>query len=160
MSSNPDRPVEVHVCYSDTTDDQYPHWLLSLSVRGTTTCTWIHSTGGPSQHRDYERSIQRNKSLDSPGIASSSFQGTISARDVDRVIEVAKGIEPQQCQMYVVAVVATLEKEGLLPEGRTTFLKDQVMMSQRSIDYRQSHPVAKPAVAYSKRDHDDFYGPG
>ncbi len=61
--------------------------------------------------------------------------------------------------MYVVAVVAELEKEGLLKEGRTAFLKDQVRMSQRSIDYRRHHPVAKPAVAYDTKDYDDFYGP-
>lgn len=69
----------------------------------------------------------------------------------------AKCIEPQQCQMYVLAVIAELEKNGLLPEGRTAFLKDQVQMSQKSTDYRQHHPVPKPAIAYTEKDRDDFY---
>lgn len=56
------------------------------------------------------------------------------------------------------AVVAELEREGLLPEGRTAFLKDQVQMSKRSSDYRREHPVAKPAIAYTKNDWENFYG--
>lgn len=158
MFFNPDRQVEILVCYSDEFGDTYPHWLLSLRSVGAKECTWIHSIGGPSQERDYECSIRANKSLDSRSIASTSLQGTISSQDVDKVIAIAKRIQPQQCQMYVVAVVAELEKEGLLPRGRTAFLKDQVQMSERSIDYRRGHPVAKPAVAYTEKDRDDFYG--
>ncbi len=84
----------------------------------------IQSTGGPTQERDYECSIRPNKSVGSWGIASSNFQGNIFSRDVDRVVEAAKRVQPQQYQMYVVAVVAELEKEGLLKEGRRAFLKD------------------------------------
>ena len=148
---------EIHVCYGHEHLGEYPHWLLSLQSPGASQCTWIHSTGDPSQGRAYECSIQANNHVESAGIASSSIQGYIFAKDVGKVIEVAKGVEPQQCQMYVIAVVAELEKTGLLPQGRTAFLKDQVQMSQRSIDYRQRHPVAKPAIAYTQKDHDDFY---
>ena len=59
--------------------------------------------------------------------------------------------------MYVVAVVAELEKEGLLPKPRTAFLKDHVQMSKRSINSRHGHPVAKPAIAYTEKDRADFY---
>ena len=48
--------------------------------------------------------------------------------------------------MFVVAVVAEMEKQGLLPKGITAFRKDQVHVSQRSRDYRQNHLVAKPAI--------------
>ena len=152
------RSVEVHVCYGHEHLGEYPHWLLSLQPLGTSQCTWIHSTGGPSQGRAYECSIQANKHIESAGIASSSIQGYISPKDVSKVIEAAKGIEPQQCQMYVIAIVAELEKTGLLPQGRTAFLKNQVQMSQKSIEYRQGHPVAKPAIAYTEKDRVDFYG--
>ena len=158
MSISSKRPFEIHVCYGHEHLGEYPHWLLSLQSPDASQCTWIHSTGGPSQGRAYECSIQANKHIESAGIASSSIQGYISPEDVGKVIEIAKGVEPQQCQRYVIAVVAELEKIGLLPHGRTAFLKDQVQMSRRSIDYRQRHPVAKPAIAYTQKDHDDFYG--
>ena len=158
MSFNPHHPVEVHVCYGHESTQHHPHWLLSLQSSNSTNCAWIHSTGGPSQNRNYECSIQAKESVDSRGIAFTSFQGNISARDVDKVIAAAERIEPQQCQLYVVAVVAELEREGLLPEGRTAFLKDQVQMSKRSSDYRREHPVAKPAIAYTKNDWENFYG--
>lgn len=124
MSFNSDHPVEIYVCYSPECAESRPHWLLSLQSVGSKGCPWIHSTGGPTQERDYECRIQAKKSIDSHGIASISLQGTISSQDVDEVIAAAKRIEPQQCQMYVVAVVAELEKDGLLPQGRTGFLKD------------------------------------
>ena len=146
------------MCYGHEGSQHYPHWLLSLRTSNATKCTWIHSTGGPSQNKNYERSIQAGKSVESRGIASTSFQGNISARDVSKVIAAAKRVEPQQCQMYVVAVIAELEKKGLLPQGRTAFLKDQVQMSDKSCDYRREHPVSKPAIAYTQSDRDDFYG--
>lgn len=158
MTFDPHCSVEIHVCFGPEGQTEYPHWLLSLQSCGVTECTWIHSTGGPSQGREYECSIQANKPVESHGIASSSLQGYVSPQEVNEVISIAKCIEPQQCQMYVVAVIAELEKNGLLPEGRTAFLKDQVQMSQRSRDYRQNHPVPKPAIAYTKKDSDDFYG--
>lgn len=158
MSFDPNRPVEVHVCYGHEGSQHYPHWLLSLRTPNATKCTWIHSIGGPSQNKNYECSIQAGKSVESRGIASTSFQGNISARDVSKVIAAAKRVEPQQCQMYVVAVIAELEKKGLLPQGRTAFLKDQVQISDKSCDYRREHPVSKPAIAYTQSDRDDFYG--
>lgn len=61
--------------------------------------------------------------------------------------------------MYVVAVVAELEKKGLLPEGRTAFLKDQVQISEKARDYRRERSISKPAIAYTQSDRDDFYAP-
>lgn len=158
MSFKPARPVEVHVCHSHERSGDYPHWLLSLQSPGAETLTWIHSIGGPSQNRDYECSIQDNESINSRSIASTSFQGNISGRDLDRVIDAAMRVMPQQCQMYVVAVVAELEKTGLLPKGGTAFLRDQVQMSTTSRDHRKGHPVTKPAVAYTEKDQSDLYG--
>ena len=124
LSFNFDHPIEVYVYYSPESGESHPQWLLSVQSVGSKGCRWIHSTGGPTQERDYECRIQAKKSIDSHDIASISLQGTISSQDVDKVIAVAKRIEPQQCQMYGVAVVAELEKDGLLPQGRTAFIKD------------------------------------
>lgn len=158
MPFNHKRPIEVHVCYGHERFGEHPHWLISLQSPGADQCTWIHSTGGPTQNRDYERSIQADKDVNSRQIAFTSLQGTVSPQDIDAVVEAAKSIEPQQCQMYVVAVVAALEKKGLLPEGRTAFLKDQVQMSEKSRDYRRENPISKPAVAYTQEAGDEFYG--
>ena len=123
MSFNPDRHVETLVCYSHECGDTYPHWLLSLRSVGAKECTRIHSIGGPSQERDYECSIRANKSLDSRSIASTSLQGTIVSQDVQKIIAIAKRIELQQCQMYVVAVVAELENEGSAAERSNCLFK-------------------------------------
>lgn len=118
MSFNPNQPVEVYINYSHDRQGEEPHWLLSLQSPGATKCTWIHSTGGPSQGRDYECSIQANKSAQSRGIASSSLLGNVSANDVNKVIAAAKRIVPQHCQMYVVAVVAELRRKVCCRKGR------------------------------------------
>jgi len=158
MPFNPNQPIEVHVCYAHERGDNHPHWLLSLKSPYAAKCTWIHSTGGPSQKRHYECTIQADKPIISRGIASTSLLGTVSPRDLNKVLAAAKRIEPQQCQMYVVAVVAQLEKKGLLPRGKTAYLKDKVQISKQSARYRQEHPVVKPAIAYTQKDQDDFYG--
>ncbi|KAK4692638.1 hypothetical protein P7C71_g4605, partial [Lecanoromycetidae sp. Uapishka_2] len=158
MPFDPRRPIEVHVCYAHERGDSYPHWLLSVQSPGASKCTWIHSTGGPSQNRPYERSIQAEKPVKSRGIASTSLLGVVPLNDYNKVLAAAKRIEPQQCQMFVVAVVAELEKKALLPEGSTGYLKDKVQMSKQSTDYRRGHPVAKPAIAYTQKDRDGFYG--
>lgn len=157
MKFDPTLPVEIYVCYAHERGNSYPHWLLSLQSRGSAKCTWIHSTGGPSQNRKYEYTCQADKAVISHGIASTKLLGTVSPNYVNKVLAATKRIVPQQCQMYVVAVVAELEKKELLPPGRTAYLKDKVQISKASIDYRRGHPVAKPAIAYTHKDRDDFY---
>ena len=88
---------------------------------------------------------------------SGSIGYHLSSTDLNKVIAAAKRIEPQQCQMYVVAVVAKLDRKGLLPAGRTSLLKDKVQMSKQSSDFRRAHPVAKPALAYTQSNRDAFY---
>lgn len=158
MKFDPSLPVKVYVCYAHERGDSYPHWLLSLHSPGASKCTWIHSTGGPSQQKGYEYTCQADKPVISRGIASTSLLGTVSPRDVNKVLAASKRIEPQQYQMYVVAVVAELEKKGLLPPGKTAFLKNKVQISKLSIAHRRAHPVAKPAIAYTQKDSYDFYG--
>ena len=86
------RPVEVHVCFGPEDRAEYPHWLLSLQSSGATECAWIHSTGGPSQGRDYECSTQAKKPVKSSGKASSSLQGYVSPEVGNEVIAIAKCI--------------------------------------------------------------------
>ena len=128
MSFDPNRPIEVYVCYAHERGRSPRHWLLSLKSRGDPSCTWIHSTGGPSQRKEYRYTVQANKPFQSHGIASSDLIGTVSPRDVNKVLAAAKRTQPQQCQMYVVSVVAELEKRGLLPRGRTAYLEGRVQI--------------------------------
>ena len=61
--------------------------------------------------------------------------------------------------MYVVALVAELEKKRLLPTGQTAHLKSRVQMSTRAQDYRRQNPVPKPMIAYTAEEYDAFYHP-
>ena len=148
MSISSKRSLEIHVCYGYEHLGEYPHWLLSLQSPGASECTWLHSTGGPSQGRAYECSIRANKHIESVGIASSSIQGYISPKDVSKVIGAVRRIEPQQCQMYVITVAAELEKTGLLSQCRTAFL-----FKTRFKCHKIQQTIANDPLSLSRQSH-------
>ena len=68
-------------------------------------------------------------SMSSVGIAFPSIQGYIFHKDVSKGITAAKRIEPRKCKIYVLAVVAELEKTGQLPQGQTAYPKKPCIAS-------------------------------
>ena len=148
MSYNPNIPIDVCACFGQERNGKYPHWMVMLLPQGSLFGTWIHSTGGPTQSKPYQCTIQANKRANSHGIDSTELLGTISPKDVKKVTDAAKRIPPQQCQMYVVALVAELEKKGLLQTGNAPRLRRKVQMSERAQAYRQENPVGKPTIAH------------
>src|SRR5947209_2517838 len=118
MSFAPNLPIDVYVCFGVERGTKYPHWMLMLRSRDSARGTWYHSIGGPSQNRPYEVEIAANKRVDSRGIQSMERIGTISVNDVNKVRAAAQRVPAQQCQRYVVALVAELEHRGLIPPGQ------------------------------------------
>lgn len=146
MSFDPKVPIEVSLCKCVQRDENAPHWMLMLASEGSGKGTWYHSKGGPTQHKDYELAIEANKRVNSQGIASRELLGRISPADVNKVKAAAQRIRPQQCQTYVVSLIADLENRQLLPAGNAARLNDDVQMGKAAREYLQTHPVPPPAI--------------
>ena len=123
-----------------------------LRPRNSMFGTWFHSVGGPTQNRPYQYSCQDNKRFDSHGIRSADLLGSITVKQVAKVKAAAKRTQPQQCQKYVVALTAELERIKLVAPGWALRLSQQVQISRRALDYERQHPVsAPPGIMYSSR---------
>lgn len=73
------------------------------------------------------------------------------------MIDASKAIDPQHCQMYVVALVAKLESKGLVKLGTTEILKPKIRMSEAAKKFRRLHRVPKPCLEWTKEEDDAFY---
>ncbi|ERF73999.1 hypothetical protein EPUS_03813 [Endocarpon pusillum Z07020] len=146
MAFDPKLPIEVYLALCVQRDENAPHWMLLLRSEGSMASTWYHSTGGPTQRTDYKVSIEAGKRFNSRGIASTEKLGTITPADVNKVKAAAQRIVPQQCQTYVVSVVAELENKGLLLPGNAARLNQNVRMGKAASDYRAKNPVPPPAI--------------
>lgn len=78
----------------------------------------------------YNYKIHSEKRTNSFGIASTNFMGIIDVSDKKKVIDASKAIDPQHCQLYMVALVAKLESKGLVEFGATKILKPKIQMSE------------------------------
>lgn len=85
----------------------------------------------------YNYRIDAGKRSKSFGIASTDSIGIIDASDRKKVINASKSIDPQHCQMYVVAVVAKLESKGFVKFGATKMLKPKIHMSDAVKKFRR-----------------------
>jgi hypothetical protein len=85
--------------------------------RGSDRCTYYHVTGGPTQRTGYSLMIQANKRVDSFGIQSKNFVGTIAQSDINKLRSSAQRAPLQQCQRWVCDVLADLERKGLIEQG-------------------------------------------
>ncbi|KAF4998913.1 hypothetical protein FGRMN_2844 [Fusarium graminum] len=92
------------------------HWILMLSEGDSNRATWYHSTGGPTQGKPYQVSID-TKRLDSHGVEFHHRVCKISAKDKNKVKAAAYRAPAKSCQMWFVDVLGDLEKRGIVPEG-------------------------------------------
>ncbi|EFR03625.1 hypothetical protein MGYG_06619 [Nannizzia gypsea CBS 118893] len=118
MSYSPDVPIDIFVCYGKPRDALYPHWMLM----------------GPG------------KPVDSPGIQSREYLGSIDPKFSKKITAAAHLVPAQQCQKYVVSLVAELEQRQLLPSGHAARLNRRVHMSATARGYAQKHPVPPPQI--------------
>ena len=85
----------------------------------------------------YDYKLHSEKRTNIFGIASTDCIGIIDASDRKKVIDASKAIDPQHCQMYVVALVAKLESKGLVEFGATEMLKPKIQMSEAAKRFRR-----------------------
>jgi hypothetical protein len=84
---------------------------------GSQQAIWYHSTGGPTQGRQYEVVIQP-KRFDSRGIEKHYFICDISPNRFGKLKAAAQRTPPMNCQQWVVDVLRDLEvRSGLVPQG-------------------------------------------
>ena len=145
MSFDPSLPVDVYACFGHERGTKYPHWMLMLRSRNSQFGTWYHSEGGPTRNTPYKVAIAGHKRFDSHGIHSKQFLGTIAPTDTNKVKSAAQRVPAQQCQMYVVALVAELERRRLLESGQAARLYQGVQMSNRAREYERQHPITQLA---------------
>jgi hypothetical protein len=93
------------------------HWIILAVPEGSDRCTYYHMVGGPTQGNNYELQIQANKRVNSNGISSSEYVGTIAKSDVNKLKASAQRIAPQFCQSWVVGVLEDVERKGLVAQG-------------------------------------------
>ena len=132
---------------------RYPHWILIIGEPGANRVSWVHSSGGPTEFGggEYYLKLDSSKRADSRGITSIETLGSTSGTNWSKIIAAANRKHPQQCQNFVVAVVAQLELKDILPSGTAVGLKSRVQMSETSRRYLENHPVDEqlPAKLFS-----------
>ncbi|KGO78522.1 hypothetical protein PITC_067310 [Penicillium italicum] len=116
--------VYVAFCQRRGTDPL--HWMLLLANPGSMRCTWYHVVGGPTQNREYERKIQAGKRIDSFGISRMEYVGYISASDINKVKSAVVAVPMQNCQRWMVEVLAGLERKFLIPFGTSVHNHDRI----------------------------------
>jgi hypothetical protein len=93
------------------------HWIIVVVPAGEIRCTYYHVLGGPTQGTSYTMQIQANKRIDSQGIEETHLITPILAKDLIQVKNAAQGAPLQRCQTWCVAVLAELERKGVVPAG-------------------------------------------
>lgn len=116
----------VHVAFCQRRGNDPLHWMLLLANPGSLRCTWYHVVGGPTQNRDYERKIQAGKRMDSFGISRTQYVGCISASDINKVKSAVVAVPVQDCQHWMVEVLAGLERKFLVPLGTSVHYHSQI----------------------------------
>ncbi|KAJ5374895.1 hypothetical protein N7517_006901 [Penicillium concentricum] len=107
----------VYVAFCQRRGKDPLHWMLLLANHGSLHCTWYHVVGGPTQNRDYKRKIEAGKRIDSFGISKKQYIGQISGDDINKVKSAVVAVPVQECQRWMVEVLAGLERKCLIPFG-------------------------------------------
>lgn len=117
---------DVYVAFCQRRGTDPLHWMLLLANPGSMRCTWYHVVGGPTQNREYERKIQAGKRIDSFGISRTEYVGCISASDINKVKSAVVAVPVQNCQRWMVEVLAGLERKCLIPLGASVCYHSQI----------------------------------
>ena len=134
-------------------------WLSDLHLLVTE-----NGTEGPGSLEDaskpqvkYNHNIQSGKRIKSFGIAYTDSIGIIDTSDRKKVVDASKTIDPQHCQMYVVALVAKLESKGLVKFGATKMLNPKICMSEAAKEFCRLYYVHPPCLEWTKEEGYAFY---
>jgi hypothetical protein len=114
--------LDIYVAFGKRRNPgQALHWMVVTTPEGSTTATYYHVTGGPTQNKPFTRQIAAGKRLDSSGIGQTFKIGTVPDTDVNK-IKAASQSTPlpatgENCQNYVVGMLQKLEAKEFVPAG-------------------------------------------
>jgi hypothetical protein len=131
--------MQIWVAFCKPTANSW-HWMLTLCAPGATFGFRIHSVGGPAHNKDYTTEIAW-KRVQSFGVDNVELLGVTQTKNFNKAVAAAKRTPPQQCQNFVVAVVALFEKKGWVLAGTADYLSSRVRLSERARLYADAHPV-------------------
>ncbi|KOS39002.1 hypothetical protein ACN38_g10178 [Penicillium nordicum] len=117
---------DVYVAFCQRRGNDPLHWMLLLANSGSLHCTWYHVIGGPMQSRDYECKIQAGERVDSFGISKKQYVSRIAASDINKVKSAVVAVPAQDCQYWMVEVLAGLERKSLVPPGTSVHYHNQI----------------------------------
>jgi hypothetical protein len=121
---------DAYVAFCQRRGSDPLHWMLLLANPGSLHCTWYHVVGGPTKDRDYERKIQAGKRMDSFGISRKQYIGSIAASEINKVKSAVVAVPMQDCQRWIVEVLAVLERKRLVPSGTSVHYYNQMELSR------------------------------
>lgn len=149
------RSVEVLVCFSPEGRAEYPHWLLSLQSSGATECAPFHWWPKPGtrlwvQHPSQKaRREFRYSILESPGLC---LPGGWEWGHRYSQVHCAPAM-PDACGGSGCRVGKEWPATRRLDSSSHRSSSDVTEIERPS----PNHPVPKPAIAYTKKDRDNFY---
>ncbi|KAL4915407.1 hypothetical protein BDW62DRAFT_203716 [Aspergillus aurantiobrunneus] len=111
------------------------HWVLILAAHGSTSCTFYHIKGGPT---DYQHFIEVGQSLHDPRLTFLDRIGCIPAMFQKTVYEITRYVQPRRCHWYIVAVLHELENTGLLGLGHASHYEALVQPSMWEVAARST----------------------
>lgn len=145
--------VEVYLMMSKQDAGRLPHWSLMIldpmtddqrdgKTRDVLKGTRYHSKGGPTTAPDakYTRHVENNSNFRSMNVTGRKFLGSISytgtRADFDNKMKaISNAIQPQQCQKYVVCLLARMAAKGHIKASVAQTLAAQVSMGPTAAAY-------------------------
>ena len=109
--------LELYVAFGQRRGQDPLHWILLAVPENSDRCTYYHVIGGPTQGINYQVQIQSNKRVNSNGISTSEYVGTIAQSDINKLKASAQRVAPQFCQSWVVRVLEDIEGKGMVAQG-------------------------------------------
>lgn len=143
--------VEVFLMLSTQDAGRLPHWSLMVldpmtddqregRTRDVLTGIRYHSKGGPTMGTKYQRAIEMGQKFRSVNVTGRQKLGNIeysgARADLDKKLALyTNKIQAQQCQKFVVCVLAQWAKAKLLPLSVAQGLAGRVQMGSVAADY-------------------------
>ncbi|KAI1170871.1 hypothetical protein F4777DRAFT_583484 [Nemania sp. FL0916] len=148
-------PLELFLIWSVQEGNRLPHWMLMTvprlteaqrmgRERVTVKGTRYHSNGGPTERVPCRVAVQANTNFRSESVRNREYLCDIAASDADKLARLANSIPAHQCQKYVVCMLASMERQDIIPHGIAENLAHRVRMSQRALDFESTQPAPDP----------------
>ncbi|KAG9247643.1 hypothetical protein BJ878DRAFT_414384, partial [Calycina marina] len=107
------------------------HWMIVTAPKGSTTsATYYHVAGGPTQNLPFLRQIAGGKRLSSNSISETFHIGTVPDKEKNKIKAASTSASlprpGENCQSYVVDMIQRLEAKSLVGAGWVAHFQAQI----------------------------------